>query len=269
MIYEQHQNFQQRQTIALDSISDGLTCARDVPLLLKLGINTIITSGFLTAADHSACMRIFEEAEIYVVALINGNIDTGLRVNGTVWKFLDYSTYDAYFKVVDSLAVYSNLLGFMVDLTDYRADRLAFLPRFKAYVRDIKDHIARRGYRTIPVGANGFNHGKSKLVAQYMSCGGSEVAADFYSLNPTRSLDLKGIFWCANSSEPYHRLAEQYRDYPSPVIVTYGCDANISHTFQETQYIYNGAEAEVLSGGITDDWFQYKLGPSDAGMFFI
>jgi hypothetical protein len=265
MIYEQHQNFQERQTVSLDSISDGLICARDVPLLLKLGVNTIITSGFLTPADHSACMRIFEEAEIYVIALINGNIDTGIRVNGTVWKFLDYATYDAYFKIVDSLASYSNLLGFMVDLTDHRADRLVFLPRFKAYVRDIKEHLGYRSHRTIPVGAYGFNHGKSTMISQYMSCGGTEVAADFYVLTSSRSLALKGIFWCANSSVPYDRLADQYRNYPLPVIITYGCDANISHTFQEPRYIYTGAPGEVFSGGVTDDWFQDKLGPSDAG----
>ena len=265
VIYEQHPDFQTRQTIPLDSISDGLTCARDAPLLLKLGVNTIFTSGFLTAADHSACMRIFQEAGIYVIALVNGNIDTGLRVNGTVWKFLDYATYDAYFKILDSLATYPNLLGFMVDLTDHRSDRLLFLPRFKAYVRDIKEYLAHRRHRIIPVGAYGFNHGKTKLIAQYMSCGGPEVTADFFGLTPSRNRGVKGRFWCANSSTPYDELAEQYRDYPLPVIVTYGCDANISHTFQETQYIYTGAGSEVFSGGIADDWFQYKLGPSDAG----
>jgi hypothetical protein len=208
-------------------------------------------------------MQIFEKAEIYVIALISGTIDTGVRVNKTAWKFLDYETFDAYFTVVDSLAVHSNLLGFMVDLTDYRSDRLVFLPRFKAYVRDIREHLTHRGYRTIPVGAYGFNHGKTKSVAQHMSCGGPQVAADFYGLTPSRSPGLRGMFWCANSSEAYDNLAEQYQDYPIPVIVTYGCDANISHTFQETQYI---AKREIFSGGVTDDWFQDKLGPSDAGM---
>jgi glycosyl hydrolase family 72 (putative glucanosyltransferase) len=48
---------------------------------------------------------------------------------------------------------------------------------------------------------------------------------------------------------------EHYRGYPLPVLVTYGCQANRSHTFQEPQDIYTGTGAEVFSGGIVDEWF--------------
>jgi glycosyl hydrolase family 72 (putative glucanosyltransferase) len=218
---------------------------------LKLGINATIASGFSTLADHSGYMQVFEKAGIYVIALLSSDIDTILRINGTLTQHFDYVLLDRYFKLVDQLAVHSNLLGFIVDLSDYFPNRLEMVPRFKAVIRDIKEYLSRRRHRTIPVGVYGYNHGKSTLIAEYMSCGGPQVAADIYGLIDSRM----GDFWCTNSSAAYDRLVEQYRSYPLPIIVQYGCQANRSHTFQKVQYILTGAGAEVFSGGIVYDWF--------------
>jgi hypothetical protein len=254
MLYAEHRTSGLNRTFSLDSLSDGLTCSRDVPHLLKLGINTILTSGYNTIADHSACMHTFEEAGIYVIALLNEDIDTGYRINGSIRAFDDYVLHDRFFKIINSLAVHSNLLGFMVELGDFFDNGLQTVPTRKANIRDIKRYLRGSGHRNIPVGAHGHNHGTSTVVAEYMSCGEPEVAADFYGL-PSSENGAEGILWCENSSAAYDRLAEQYRNFSLPVFVTYGCEANKTHDFQEVQYIYTGEPAKVFSGGIAFDWF--------------
>jgi hypothetical protein len=264
--YDDHFN-QRVTTIATDPLADALTCTHDVKYLAQLGINTIITDTFNTVADHSSCMRTFEDAGVYIIALLTHEIDAGYRINGSVYRAVDYTRFDGYYKLIDELSVYPNLLGIMVDMKDYKVDRLEMVPRYKATIRDMKEHIRRTTKRPIPVGAYGFHHGKSMLIPEFMSCGGLDVTADFYELNPARKTHIyDGTFWCAKSSTEYDKLVGQYRNYPLPVLLSYGCDANVSHEFPEVQYIYSGEGAEVFSGGVVHDWLQNKYGAGpDAG----
>ena len=243
-------------TIPEDSLADGLICSRDVPLLLELGINTVVTTDFNTLADHSACMRAFERAGIRVIAILGTFIDGGSRVNQTLVVASGYTLYDRFVKVIDELVVYSNLMGFMMNLYDYRTDFRQRLPITKAFIRDVKQHLVQSGHENIPVGAYGSNPGKSSLIPEYTRCGEPEMAADFFAFEFRGDPSLDGVLWCANSSVGYDKFAEEYRKYPLPVLPTYGCAANRSHTFQDAQYIYSGVGAEVFSGGIVDDWFQ-------------
>jgi 1,3-beta-glucanosyltransferase GAS1 len=255
-------------TIPHDSLADGMLCARDAPLLVELGINTITVADFNTLADHSACMQAFEKAGIYVIAILSLYIDAGYRVHEALVVTTDYTLYDRFVKVIDALIVHSNLMGFMVDLNDHRSDYQQKLPISKALIRDVKEHLRRSGHENIPVGAIGSNVGKSSLIPNFMSCGESQMAADFFAFEArSQEPSVDGLLWCANSSASYDTLAEQYRGHSMPVLVHYGCQENRSHTFPEVRYIYTGAGAEVFSGGIVDNWLHRRYeSDQDTGM---
>jgi hypothetical protein len=242
--------------MAIDTLSDARICSRDIPNLLNLGINTILTLGFNTASDHSACMRLFENSGIYVIAALNSNIDSGVLINGTWTVPRDYILQKKYHQVIDFLTVHPNLLGIVLHLSDVDIALLPLIPMAKATIRDIKDYLRRKGKTGIPVGAYGYNHRKSNLIAQYMGCGDAQIAVDFWVTHVDTWKSNSGFVWCANSSDGFNALAEQYRSYPVPTVVTYGCYANQSHSFQEPEWIYNGVGAEVFSGGIASEWFE-------------
>jgi hypothetical protein len=158
--------------------------------------------------------------------------------------------------VIDELVVYPNLMGFMIDLNDHRSDMRRRLPITKAFIRDVKQYLVRSGHGKTPVGAYGANPGKTSLIPEYTRCGGPQVGADFFAFEARSIPSLDGLLWCANSSVGYDKFAEQFRDYQSPILVTYGCPANRTHTFQDVQYIFNGTGSEVFSGGIAESWIQ-------------
>ena len=261
MKYRVHGNYKVLSTTPQDALADGMICARDAPLLAKLGINTIVSIDFNTFSDHSACMRAFENAGIYVIAIFSLRIDLAYRVDQKVAFSVDYTLYDRFIKLVDGLSIHHNLIGFMMDLNDHRSDWIARLPLSKALIRDVKEYIGRHGRRKFPVGAYGNNPGKSTLIPDIMACGGSQIGADFFAFDLPLDPAVEGLLRCANSSTAYEDLAKQYQDSSFPVLVTYTCPANRSHSFQEVQYIYSEAGAASFAGAIADDWFPNKNEP--------
>jgi hypothetical protein len=243
-------------TAPQDVMGDGFTCARDATLLAALGINTIITVGYNSFLDHSACMQAFGSSGIYVLPLLSYHIDGAYRVNQKIAFGVDYTLLERYIKMIDGLSVYPNLIGFMMDVNDHRYDEIGKLPVTKAFLRDVKEHIRRGGAREIPIGAYGNNPGKTTLIPDFFGCGDPQIAADFYAFDtPVYYANPEELLWCANSSMGYDRMAERYRGYKLPILVTYGCEANKSHTFQEVQYLYTGTGSEVFAGAIVDAWF--------------
>ena len=86
----------------------------DVLLLVLLGVNTAVISNFDTTLDHSGCMNAFQTAGIYILAyLASDTVSVTIGWDGYAsWNDDVYAYYTA---VVDAVAPFPNLLGFIVD----------------------------------------------------------------------------------------------------------------------------------------------------------
>jgi 1,3-beta-glucanosyltransferase GAS1 len=92
----------------IDPLANEKVCERDVPILEKLGVNTIRTYAIDPDADHSACMKLLEEAGIYVVADL-GEPALSINRDSPTWNV---ELFERYKGVVDNLGAYDNVIGF-------------------------------------------------------------------------------------------------------------------------------------------------------------
>jgi hypothetical protein len=156
--YQDNARFITGSSSFADGLADSQQCARDVPYLKKLGVNTIVVQSIITAAEHASCMRLLEDAGIYVILVLNGlNEDTQV-VDGARVLPWDYTTYGRFFGRIDDFRKFSNTLAFAFDLTDMSDEASQFTPKIKAAARDVKEYIANRKYRAIPVGSFEYDH---------------------------------------------------------------------------------------------------------------
>lgn len=92
----------------IDPLSNEKTCKRDIPILEKLGVNTIRTYAIDPEADHSACMKLLEAAGIYVIADL-GEPALSINRDDPAWNV---DLFDRYKGVIDNLGQYDNVIGF-------------------------------------------------------------------------------------------------------------------------------------------------------------
>ncbi|KMU88054.1 pH-responsive protein 2 [Coccidioides immitis H538.4] len=91
-----------------DPLANVDNCKRDIPLLQELRTNTIRVYAIDPKKDHSECMKMLDDAGIYVVADL-GEPKTSINRDDPKW---DDELYERYTTVIDELAQYSNVLGF-------------------------------------------------------------------------------------------------------------------------------------------------------------
>jgi hypothetical protein len=245
-------------TVHIDPLTDDIYCARDIPHLLHLGINTLVVDNLNINQDHSACMELLKNAGIYVLAQLTAN---GLqyRLNGQVTYPFDRGLFEHHAKIINSLQRHSNVLGFLVRLNDNSPSHIKDIPAFKAMIRDLKQYIKVKSSRPIPIGAQGVDHQKSILISEYMCCGSNEIAADFFSLFSPNQFPLNGATWCLNSTIEMDGMAENYHNFPKPVILGYGCDYRVAHRFNEVRYMYSDNMTDIFSGAIAVQWFSDEV----------
>jgi len=169
--------------------------------------------------------------------------------------------FTAYSQVVDSMAGYSNVLGFFAANEVVNSSSTSISAAFvKAAVRDIKAYIQLKNYRSIGVGYNmGDDVGDittGDTTADYLTgnCGDDNATADF--------LGMTKFSWCGDSSissSGYDKVIEHFSNYSVPLFFSeYGCNAKSPRTFSEMSAIYGPQMSGFLSGGIV---YQYQ----DAG----
>ena len=198
----------------IDPLGDGPTCARDVPYLVKLGVNVVRAYAVDPTIDHSECMAELAAAGIYVVTGLGGGKSANINGSDPSW---DYDLYQRYTAVIDSFQNYTNVLGFFagneVALTTDTTAAMAFA---KAAVRDTKAYIRQKGYRDIPVGYATSNSLEIRIqLADYLNCGDANDTADFQGLNV--------YSWCGNAtleSSGYTDLIAEYQNYSVPVFLS-------------------------------------------------
>lgn len=233
-----------------DPLANADSCKRDVPYLQQLGLNTIRVYAIDPKADHTECMKLLQDAGIYVIADLSAPSSSIVR-NDPKW---DADLYSRYVSVVDELAQYSNVLGFFggneVSNEKDNTDASAYV---KAAVRDMKQYIKAKNYRPMGVGyaTNDDADIRSKM-ADYFNCGDEDESIDFWGYN---------IYsWCGESNyqkSGYKTRTEEFKDYSVPVFFAeYGCNAVQPRKFSEVDALYGKQMNDVWSGGIVYMYFQ-------------
>lgn len=243
----------------IDLLADSSVCSRDIPYLVRLGINTLFVSNTDPRLDHSACMRLLRKVGIYVVVTpfnrigISANNLPTWNQSGDIDFPFDYRFWEYGFSHVDAFHGYANTLGFMIPLSDHFVGRVRQIPWGKAMVRDVKEYIDAKGYRSIPVMTATYQYDMS-TVPQYMNCGERGSSADVLALDLTYVEDIKSR--CTNVSSWFASgVVDQYRGYSIPTFLLYGCVVQIRKDFNEIQDIFSNIAAKVFSGVVIFGWF--------------
>lgn len=236
-----------------DPLADEKKCRRDIPLLKEAGTNTIRTYAIDPTADHTACMKLLDEAGIYVVSDLS-EPKTSINRDDPSW---DVNLYKRYTAVVDELQQFSNVIGFFAgNEVSNNASNTGASVFVKAAVRDTKKYIKDKGYRPMGVGyAANDDKEIREQISEYFNCNGDD-AIDFWGYN---------IYsWCGSDSSfeisGYDKQVEFFSDYSVPVFFAeYGCNTvggAEGRTFDDTEVLYTDKMTDVFSGGIVYMYFQ-------------
>jgi hypothetical protein len=236
-----------------DPLSEEANCKRDVPIMLEAGTNTIRAYSVNPDKDHDACMRLLQEAGIYVIADLSEPSQSINRADPQ-WTV---DLFDRYKAVIDVLAKYDNTIGFFAgnEVTNNvsNTDASAFV---KAAVRDSKQYIKDKSERWLGVGyAANDDSSIRELAAHYFNCGSPGETIDFWGYNL--------YSWCGEntlSGSGYDKQVEFFSNYSVPVFLAeYGCnvpDGADGRLFQDTTALYSDAMSDVFSGGIAYMYYQ-------------
>lgn len=118
------------------------------------------------------------------------------------------------FATIDKFAKYDNTLLFFSANEVMNAANMSFCaPYIKAVTRDMKQYIARRGYRAVPVGYSAADIPEIQtLSAEYFNCGAGISQSDFFAFND--------YSWCNSdyTTAGWDKKIQNYTDYSKPIL---------------------------------------------------
>jgi len=237
-----------------DPLANAANCRRDVPLLKALRTNTIRTYAIDPKANHDDCMKLLDDAGIYVISDLS---EPNLSVNRDDPRW-DVELHKRYTDVVDSLAKYSNVIGFFAgnEVTNNNTNTPASA-YVKAAVRDTKKHI-KDTYKDRWLGVGYAANDDPDIreeIAHYFNCGDQLNAIDYWGYNIYE--------WCGSNTftgSGYDKQVEFFKNYSVPVFFAeYGCNlpnGAAGRIWEETTALYSTDMTDVISGGIVYMYFQ-------------
>lgn len=246
---------------AKDPLLDLEGLERDVANFKELGINTIRVYTIDNSQNHDEGMKMLADAGIYLALDANTPEYSLNRQNGDT---LHASYNDVYlqsvFATIDAFAGYSNLLLFFSgnEVINERNNTNA-APYIKAVTRDMKQYIANRHDRLIPVGYSAADVSENiEQQALYFNCGEDSVRSDFFAFND--------YSWCDPSSfteSGWDRKVETYGNYSKPIFLSeFGCITN-RRDWGEIAALYSENMTSVYSGGLV---YEYTVEPNGYGL---
>jgi hypothetical protein len=209
-------------------------------------------------------MTYFQNGGIYVLVSLsiwnNAESPSALFIGSNGTKGIpkpswDGDIWDAYTGLVDELAGFSNLLGFVVGESwsqEYGSATFEEeLPLAKAATRDIKAFMTARRYRNIPIGFFGEDSPIDiSLGVSYLNCG-----------NVSESIDFWGLYysWCGDPGTATN-LSSTYGNFGMPIFLgAYAC-VEEDEDFVEVGQLYTPKMTTVFSGGFYSTWYgMFKL----------
>ncbi|KAF2208336.1 glycoside hydrolase family 72 protein, partial [Cercospora zeae-maydis SCOH1-5] len=241
----------------------------DLDILQELGLNTLLVSHLDPAKDHHEALRLLAEKGFYIVVEIETcgregsmkygknfppNEDVGLE---------EWYTFDAIqrdFRLVDQLADYQNVLGFMVagDCIN-RRQVTRFAPVLRAFVRDTKAFLRLRGGRGVPVGiSNPCVMDLRWPALKYFTAGSQEERVDFFA--------PQDYSWCGPSSfkisgwENEIATLERENVCVPMFLAEFGCNARRERIWDEITCLYGKEMLGKYSGGCVYCFEEYGNG---------
>jgi 1,3-beta-glucanosyltransferase GAS5 len=188
-------------------------CQRDVAKFKDLGLNTVRVYTVDNTANHDACMKALSDAGIYLALDVNtpkysiNRADPGPSYNDVYLQSI-FATIDAFQKYDNTLLFFSANEVINSDNTTNTA------PYVKAVTRDMRQYIASRGYRSIPVGYSAADVESNRLeMAQYMNCGTDDERSDFFAFND--------YSWCDPSTfqkSGWDQKVQKFSNYSIPLL---------------------------------------------------
>lgn len=247
-----------------DPLADKTICGRDIPVFKDLGINTIRVYTVDNSMDHSECMKMLQDAGIYLILDVNTPGSSISRIDPACSYNADY--LQNVFATVDAFAKYDNVLGFFAgNEVINMANNTATATYVKAVVRDMKKYIKARNYRQIPVGYSAADIVSNRqLAAEYFNCGNdSDARIDMFGVND--------YSWCGDSSfvvSGYKTKMDLYKGYSVPIFLSeFGCnEVPSSRPFTEIAAIYSDQMSSVFSGGLV---YEYSNETNNYGLVQI
>ncbi|PVH15920.1 uncharacterized protein CXQ87_003777 [Candidozyma duobushaemuli] len=236
----------------VDPLADVDICKRDIPYLQQLNTNIIRVYALDADKDHTECMKMLDDAGIYVVADLS-EPEISIDRSDPAWNT---DLLARYTSVVDKFSNYTNVLGFFAgnEVTNEPSNTNASA-YVKAAVRDTKAYIKEKGYRKIPVGYSANDDMAIRVeLADYFACGDDDDRADFFGINMYE--------WCGTSTfekSGYQNVTNAYKNLGIPLFFSeYGCNEVRPRKFQEVGTIYSDKMTDVWSGGIVFMYFEEK-----------
>lgn len=234
----------------VDPLADADACKRDIPYLKQLSTNVIRVYALNVSLDHTDCMQMLQDNDIYVIADLS-EPDMSINRDDPQWNV---ELYNRYTGVVDLFHNYTNVLGFFAgnEVTNEKSNTNASA-YVKAAVRDTKAYIKAQGYRTIPVGYSANDDQDIRVsLADYFACGDYSDRADFFGINMYE--------WCGSPSyktSGYSDATDDYKNLGIPIFFSeYGCNKVQPRKFQEVGTLFGSQMTDVWSGGIVYMYFQ-------------
>lgn len=236
----------------------------DIEVFKELGLNAIQVSALDPTKAHGKAMELLADAGIYVLVTLleealSDNDETGSGTNSD--PNIDGATqYSAdlmkpVLKVVDDMANYSNLLGFVVAVDSIKMNTTTSVAKsYRAAVRDIKAYLRLRSGRCPPVGVSISDQmmwGSLKL--EYFTAGNVEERVDFFAM------DCWG--WAHKSSfqiSGWKNMVEHFSKYPVPMYMSaFGSVVGKPRLWQEIECLFSPDMTGVFSGGCLYTYLEY------------
>ena len=234
-----------------DPLIDSAQCQLDATAMKDLGANTIRVYHVDASGDHSACMKAFSDAGIYLFVDLD-TFSTQINQDKPNWN---NTQLDKFKEVLDEFQQYDNTAGVFVGneiLTMANGSDAA--PYIKSAARDIKAYRDSKGYRNIPVGYSAADISELRPMLQnYLACGKPSENVDFFSLNAYE--------WCGSASSytisGYSQLQANASGYPIPIFFSEtGCNTAPPRTFEDQASIFGSEMSGTWSGSIIYEWLE-------------
>ncbi|KKA28986.1 hypothetical protein TD95_004626 [Thielaviopsis punctulata] len=234
-----------------DPLIDTDQCSRDVELMKELGVNTLRVYHVDESADHDGCMKVFEDAGIYLTIDLD-DFETYILPYDTYWN---QTQFESYTKTMDAFIKYDNVLGFYVgNEIIAKSDQSHAAPYIKAAVRDIKAYRKKKGYRNVLIGYSATDIVELRPMLQdYLTCGGNnDEIVDFFGINAYE--------WCTPNTytgSGYDKLQAMAEKFPVPIFFSEtGCNVGESREWQDMDAIFTEPMVNDWSGAIAYEWIE-------------
>ncbi len=245
-------DYQPNQALLPDPLADTSICGRDIPYFKQLGLNAVRVYNIDNSLNHDACMKMLDDAGIYLILDVNTAENSIDRSNPAQAYTANY--LQGVFATVDAFKKYDNVLGFFagneVVNTPTNTDAATVV---KAVVRDLKSYVTKQSSRYIPIGYSAADVTSNVYqMAEFFNCGDPATRADFFAFND--------YSYCGPASANVDHYASKialYSNYSIPVFFSeYGCNVPAPRVFDEVSAIYGSAMIGVFSGGLVYEFTQ-------------